>query len=54
MRKLLIVLGIVALCSAPVWADSVEFEANACQLHGPGINLPRPLHGENRRSTFCG
>lgn len=23
MRKLLVVLGIVALCSAPVWADSV-------------------------------
>ncbi|MGA8440008.1 MAG: hypothetical protein WB762_34170 [Candidatus Sulfotelmatobacter sp.] len=29
MRKLLVVLGIVALCSAPTWADSVDYEVNA-------------------------
>src|SRR5580704_2705339 len=29
MRKLLFVLGIVALCSAPTWADSIEYDVNA-------------------------
>jgi hypothetical protein len=29
MRRFLIVLGVVALCTAPTWADSVELDVNA-------------------------
>ena len=29
MRRLLIVLGFVAVCSMPTWADSVEYDVNA-------------------------
>lgn len=29
MRRLLILFGVVALCSAPTWADSIELEVNA-------------------------
>jgi hypothetical protein len=29
MRRLLIVLGVVAFCSVPTWAKSIDYDVNA-------------------------
>jgi hypothetical protein len=49
MRRLLIVLGVFALCSAPTWADSIE----AYQLFGPGFLVTSSASNGGMISCAC-
>jgi hypothetical protein len=44
MRRLLVVLGVVALCSAPTWADSITYDVNAwATITAPNSNLTEKI-----------